>query len=76
MASPHVSLAAVAVESLELQIGESDLSRDLVHGVEPALAGNACAAPRARGWGVDLDEAVLAAHSYRPAPAGLDERLG
>jgi galactonate dehydratase len=76
MASLHVSLAAVAVESLELQIGESDLSRDLVHGVEPAFAGNAFAAPQAPGWGVDLDEAVLDAHPYCPVPTGFDECLG
>jgi galactonate dehydratase len=76
LASLHAALAAVAVESLELQVGESDLSRAIVRGVEPALAGSAFAAPDAPGWGVELDEAVLDAHPYRQVPAGLDERLG
>jgi galactonate dehydratase len=76
MASLHAALAAVDVASLELQVGESPLTLDLVHGVEPTFAGFAFAAPEAPGWGVDLDEAVLDAHPYRPVPAGLDERLG
>ena len=76
MASLHASLAAVGVDGLELQVGESPLTRDLVHGIEPDFVGSAFAAPDAPGFGVDLDDAVLDAHPYAPVPAGLDERLG
>lgn len=75
-ASLHVALAAADVESLELQVGESDLTRRVVGGAEPALVDGAFMVPRAPGWGVALDDAVLAAHPYRPVLPGLDERLG
>jgi galactonate dehydratase len=75
-ASLHVALAAVAVDSLELQVGESALTREAVRGEEPRFDEGAFLAPHAPGWGVELDDAVLAAHPYRPVPPGLDERLG
>ena len=76
MASLHSALAAAAIDSLELQLGESDLTQRVVRGVEPTLDGGAFVAPTAPGFGVDLDDAVLAAHPGRPVPPGLDERLG
>jgi galactonate dehydratase len=76
LASLHVAIAAPAVESLELQVGESPLTRGLVGGVEPALVDGAFVAPGGIGWGVDLDERVAAAHPYQPVAPGLDERLG
>jgi galactonate dehydratase len=76
MASLHASLAADAVDSLELQLGESPLARDVVHGVEPAFVDGAFEAPQGPGWGVELDDDVLDAHPYRPVPQGLDARLG
>ena len=76
MASLHVALAAADVHSLELQVGESPLTQALVRGVEPTLADGAFAAPPGPGWGIVLDDGVLAAHPFRPVPVGLDERLG
>ncbi len=76
MASLHVALAANEVHSLELQVGESPLTQELVGGVEPTWVTGAFAAPTAPGWGIALDDAVLAAHPFRPVPVGLDERLG
>ena len=75
-ASLHVALAAPAVDSLELQVGESELTREVVSGIEPSFVAGTFAAPEAPGWGVELDDAVLAAHPFRPVPPGLDERLG
>lgn len=76
LASLHVALAAGAIDSLELQVGESDLTQQVVGGVAPSLVDGAFAAPTAPGFGVELDDAVLAAHPGRPVPPGLDERLG
>jgi len=75
-ASLHVALAAGAIESLELQVGESDLTQALVRGVEPTFADGCFVAPSTPGFGIELDDAVLRAHPYRPVPPGLDERLG
>jgi len=75
-ASLHVALAAPAVDSLELQVGESELTREVVSGIEPSIVAGTFAAPEAPGWGVELDDAVLAAHPFRQVPPGLDERLG
>ena len=69
-------LAAGAIESLELQVGESDLTQALVRGVEPTFADGCFVAPSTPGFGIELDDAVLRAHPYRPVPPGLDERLG
>jgi galactonate dehydratase len=75
-ASLAVTLAMDAVDSLELQVGESELTTALVGGVAPALV-DGCLVPAAGpGWGVDLDMAVAAAHPWRPVRDGLDERLG
>jgi galactonate dehydratase len=75
-ASLHVALAAPEVDSLELQVGESDLTRDVVGGAGPALQDGCFVAPRDPGWGIALVDAVLAAHPYRPVSSGLDEQLG
>jgi galactonate dehydratase len=75
-ASLHVGLAAPDIESLELQVGESPLTATLVAGVEPRLVDGCLEAPEGVGWGIELDERVLAAHPYRPVAPGLDERLG
>jgi galactonate dehydratase len=75
-ASLHAAIAASAVYSLELQVWESPLTAALTGGVAPALVDGAFAAPAGPGWGVTLDTAVAAAHPYRAAPPGLDERLG
>jgi galactonate dehydratase len=76
MASLHVALAASAVDSLEFQLGESDLAHEVVRGAEPRFADGAFAALDAPGWGVELDECVLDAHPCAPILPGLDERLG
>lgn len=76
MASLHACLAAEAVASLELQVGESPLSQDLVFGVDPVQGGVARPIDGAPGWGIELDDAVLDAHPYAPVAPGLDERLG
>lgn len=76
MASLHVALAAPAVDSLEFQLGESDLALEVVGGVEPVLVGGAFAPIDAPGWGIELDDAVLDAHPYAGVLPGLDERLG
>jgi len=75
-ASLHVALAAPAVDSLELQVGESALTQDVVRGVEPRFVDGCFAAPGAPGWGVELDDRVLDTHPFQPVPPGLDERLG
>lgn len=76
MASLHVCLAAETASELELQVGESPLSQELVFGVDPIVRGHALPVDGAPGWGIELDDAVLAAHPYQPVAAGLDERLG
>ena len=75
-ASLHVALAAAAVDSLELQVGESALTREVVRGEEPRFSDGAFLAPDTPGWGVELDDAVIAEHPFRPVAPGLDERLG
>jgi galactonate dehydratase len=76
MASLHVALAAADVDSLELQVGESSLTQAVVGGVEPRFDRGCFLAPDRPGWGLDLDEDVLATYPYRAVPPGLDERLG
>jgi len=76
MASLHVALAAPAVDSLEFQLGESDLAQDVVGGTQPVLIDGAFAAPDTPGWGVELDDAVLDAHPCVGVLPGLDDRLG
>ncbi len=75
-ASLHAAAAAVACDSLELQVGESDLYFDVVGGVRPAFVDGAFVVPDAPGLGVTLDDAVLAAHPERRVGTGLDEQLG
>lgn len=75
-ASLHAAAAAVDVDSLELQVGESALYFDLVGGARPAFVDGAFVVPDAPGFGITLDAKVLAAHPGRSVPQGLDERLG
>ena len=75
-ASLHAAAVAPAVESLELQVGESDLYFDAVGGARPTFVDGAFVVPDAPGLGVSLDDAVLAAHPERCVPQGQDERLG
>jgi len=75
-ASLHVALAAPAVDSLELQLGESALAQEVVGGVEPRFVDGCFAATPGHGWGIELDDDVLNRHPGRPVPPGLDERLG
>ena len=75
-ASLHAAAAAVDCESLELQVGESELYFDVVGGARPEFVDGAFIVPDTPGLGVALDDAVLAAHPERRIAAGLDERLG
>lgn len=75
-ASLHAAAAATDCESLELQVGESELYFDVVGGARPPFVDGAFVVPDAPGLGVTLDDAVLAAHPERRVGAGLDERLG
>lgn len=75
-ASVHAAAAAIDCESLELQVGESDLYFDVVGGARPAFVDGAFVVPDAPGLGIELDEAILAAHPERRVGQGLDERLG
>ena len=75
-ASLHAAVLAPEVESLELQVGESDLYFDVVGGARPAFVDGAFVVPDTPGLGVMLDAAVLAAHPGRSVGQGLDERLG
>jgi galactonate dehydratase len=76
--SLHACAAMDACLSLEYQLAESPLYTDLVHGVAPALVDGAFVVPTTPGVGASLDDAVVAAHPWRPLPAtaNLDERLG
>ena len=75
-ASLHVAACAPELPLLELQVGESDLTSDLVHGASPAMHDGAFATPQTPGLGIDIDAAVAAAHPYRPVPYGVEEQLG
>ena len=75
-ASLAVAACADAVESLEVQLGESDLLHEVVGGARPVLVDGCYEVPAGLGVGVVLDDRVLAAHPYHPVPPFLDERLG
>ena len=76
-ASMHLMSAADDFSMLEFQLGESRLFFDVVGGRGPHVADGCFAAPAgAPGLGLTLDDALLAAHAYRPVTAGLDPRLG
>jgi len=75
-ASLHVAAVAPNVDSLELQVGESDLFFDVVGGARPVFVNGAFVVPDTPGLGAVLDESVLRAHPYQPVGFGLDERLG
>ena len=75
-ASLHVALAAPAVDSLELQLGESALTQEVVRGEGPRCVDGCFAATYGPGWGIELDDDVLDRCPCRPVPPGLDERLG
>ncbi len=75
-ASLHVAACAPELPLLELQVGESPLYFDVVHGVRPPFADGCFTVPDGPGLGIDLDEAVVRAHPYRPVPYGPEEQLG
>lgn len=76
-ASMHLMSASPYFSVLEFQLGESELYFDVVGGKGPQLADGRFAAPPAvPGLGLELDDAVLAAHPYQPVPPGMDPRLG
>jgi galactonate dehydratase len=76
-ASMHLMSASANFSILEFQLGESDLYFDVVGGNGPRLIdGRFAAPPDVPGLGLKLDDAVLAAHPYRPVPPGMDPRLG
>ena len=78
LASMHLCAIAPAFLVLEHQLAESPLYYDIVGGYQPKLVDGCFELPDASGIGVELDDAVLRAHPYRPlAPnANLDARLG
>lgn len=78
LASMHLCAAAPAFLILEHQLAESPLFFDVVKGYKPRLVDGCFELPDTPGIGAELDDAVLAAHPYRPlAPnANLDARLG
>jgi galactonate dehydratase len=78
VASMHLCGVAPAFLILEHQLAESPMYYDLAGGYRPLLKDGCFILPEAPGLGVDLDDAVLKAHPYKPLPpnANLDERLG
>ena len=78
LASMHTCAVAPAFLILEHQLAESPLFFDVVKGYKPKLVNGCFELPDTPGIGAELDDAVLAAHPYRPlAPnANLDARLG
>jgi galactonate dehydratase len=78
LASMPLCAVAPAFLVLEHQLAESPLYYDIVGGYQPKLVDGCFELPDAAGIGVELDDAVLRAHAYRPlAPnANLDARLG
>jgi galactonate dehydratase len=78
LASMHLCAVAPAFLILEHQLAESPLYFDVVGGFRPRLVNGCFEIPDTPGIGVELDDAVLRAHPYRPlAPnATLDPRLG
>jgi galactonate dehydratase len=78
LASMHLCSVAPAFLILEHQLAESALYYDLVRGYRPPLIDGCFELPDTPGLGVELDDAVLEAHPYRPlaANANLDPRLG
>ena len=76
-ASMHLMAATPSFSVLEFQLGESDLYFDVVGGKGPqCIAGRFAAPVDVPGLGLVLDDAVLAAHPYRPVLPGMDPRLG
>lgn len=78
MASVHLCAIAPAFLILEYQLAESPLYFDVVGGFQPRLVNGCFEVPDTPGIGIDLDDAVLQAHSYRrlASNANLDPRLG
>lgn len=78
LASMHLCMVAPGFLILEHQLAESPLYFDVVGGYRPGLVDGCFVVPDAPGLGATLDDAVLAAHPYRPlAPnANLDPQLG
>lgn len=75
-ASLQSCIAGTGCDFLELQVGESTLFTEAVHGQSPIFANGHFAAPTQIGIGAALDENVLHAHPYAPVAGGLDPSLG
>ena len=73
--SLHVAAVAPACEWLEMQFDETPLYGRLVGHRQPPLVGGRLLVPSGPGLGVTLDEALLAAHPYRPVPLGIESSL-
>jgi galactonate dehydratase len=70
--SLHVAAVAPACEWLEMQFDESPLYGALVGQRNPVLVDGRLPVPTGPGLGLIVDEAVLAAHPYRPVPLGIE----
>jgi len=75
-ASLQTCIAGTGCDFLELQVGESALFTEAVHGQYPSFTNGRFAAPTHAGIGAALDETVLRAHPYAPVTGGLDPSLG
>jgi len=78
IASMHLCGVAPAFLIMEHQLAESPLYFDVACGYRPLLKDGCFVLPEVPGLGIELDDAVLKAHPYKPLPpnANLDERLG
>lgn len=70
--SLHVAAVAPACDMLELQFDESPLFDSLVSLRNSTLFDGKLIVPSSQGLGSVIDEAVLAAHPYRPVPLGIE----
>ena len=70
--SLHVAAVAPECDMLELQFDESPLFDSLVGSRNPVLVDGKLIVSSSEGLGLAIDEAVLAAHPYRPVPLGIE----
>ena len=70
--SLHVAAVAPECDLLELQFDESPLFDSLVSAQSAILADGKLAVPSSPGLGLMIDDAVLAAHPYRPVALGIE----
>jgi galactonate dehydratase len=75
-ASLHGCVVGESCDFLELQVGESELFTQAVHGAQPRFTRGRYLTPHNTGLGASLDAAVLADQPYAPVAGGLDPSLG